>query len=98
MEDSAITCVEKCDEEIYDKVPMFVKHTEAMMDEIDWMMEVEMEDIGDDPAPDIDSSDVKNPLAVVEYIEDIYAHYRKTEVISPIDRIYFLLGETYCHK
>ena len=27
------------------------------------------------------SGDVKNPLAVVEYIEDIYDHYRKTEVI-----------------
>ncbi|XP_059647388.1 G2/mitotic-specific cyclin-2-like [Cornus florida] len=60
-------------------VPMFVKHTEAMMNEIDQMVEIEMEDVVEDPILDIDNSDVKNPLAVVEYIDDIYAYYRKTE-------------------
>nr|DAD41806.1 TPA_asm: hypothetical protein HUJ06_016129 [Nelumbo nucifera] len=61
-------------------VPMFVNHTEDMLDEIDQMEEVEMEDIVTEPEMDIDSGDKKNPLAVVEYIEDIYSYYRKTEV------------------
>ncbi|KAL6493267.1 Cyclin-B2-4 [Orobanche gracilis] len=68
-------------------VPMFVQHTEAMMEEIDRMdAEVEMEDIGDedeevgeDPVVDIDSCDTKNPLAVTEYIDDLYAYYKRTE-------------------
>ncbi|KAL0392279.1 UNVERIFIED_CONTAM: Cyclin-B2-3 [Sesamum radiatum] len=65
-------------------VPMFVQHTEAMMEEIDRMdEEVEMEDIdGDEPVVDIDSSDKKNPLAVTEYIDAIYAYYIKTESLS----------------
>lgn len=29
---------------------------------------------------DIDSSSLKDQLNVVEYIDDIYAHYRKSEV------------------
>lgn len=29
---------------------------------------------------DIDNCGLKDPLNVVEYIDDIYAHYRKTEV------------------
>lgn len=29
---------------------------------------------------DIDGRDLKNPLAVVEYVDDIYAYYRKIEV------------------
>ncbi|GFS35828.1 cyclin B2;1 [Actinidia rufa] len=41
-------------------------------------MEVEMEDIFEDPIMDIDSSDAKNPLAVVvDYVDDLYAYYRK---------------------
>ncbi|KAI3962475.1 hypothetical protein MKW92_016632, partial [Papaver armeniacum] len=66
--------------------PMFVKHTEAILDEveifedIDLMEEeVEMEDIVEEPILDIDSCDSKNTLAVVDYIDDIYAHYKKTE-------------------
>lgn len=39
-----------------------------------------MEDIVDEPVIDIDSCDGKNPLAVVEYIEDLYVYYRKMEV------------------
>lgn len=40
-----------------------------------------MEDIAEkEPVADIDSSDAKNQLAVVDYVEDIYAFYRKTEV------------------
>ncbi|KAK6160825.1 hypothetical protein DH2020_004206 [Rehmannia glutinosa] len=65
-------------------VPMFVQHTEAMMEEIDRMdSEVEMEDINpEEPILDIDSCDKKNPLAVTEYIDDIYAYYKRTESSS----------------
>lgn len=31
--------------------------------------------------PDIDSHDKKDPLAVVDYVEDIYSYYRRVEVI-----------------
>ena len=39
-----------------------------------------MEDIVEEPIVDIDGRDAKNPLAVVEYVEDLYAYYRKMEV------------------
>lgn len=45
------------------------------------LKEIEMEDLEEDTAvPDIDSFDSKNPLAVVDYVEDIYNFYRKDEV------------------
>ncbi|XP_010242887.1 PREDICTED: G2/mitotic-specific cyclin-2-like [Nelumbo nucifera] len=70
-------------------VPMFVKHTEAMLEEIDRMEEVEMEDIETEEAVmDIDDCDKKNPLAVVDYIGDIYAYYRKTESCSCVSPNY----------
>ncbi|XP_058090643.1 G2/mitotic-specific cyclin-2-like isoform X4 [Magnolia sinica] len=40
--------------------------------------EVEMEDL-EEPVPDIDSCDRNNQLAVVDYVEDIYAFYRQAE-------------------
>ncbi|XP_047977140.1 cyclin-B2-3-like [Salvia hispanica] len=68
-------------------VPMFVQHTEAMLEEIDRMdAEVEMEDIdGEDEEPviDIDSCDKRNPLAVTEYIDDLYTYYKKMESVLP---------------
>lgn len=39
-----------------------------------------MEDIFEEQVLDIDSSDTNNTLAVVEYVEGLYAHYRKMEV------------------
>ncbi|PHU25409.1 G2/mitotic-specific cyclin-1 [Capsicum chinense] len=64
----------------YSDVPIFVQHTEAMMEEIDRMdEEIEMEDIEDWSVVDIDSSDKKNELTVVEYIDDIYAYNKKAE-------------------
>lgn len=39
-----------------------------------------MEDLEEESIPDIDSCDAKNPLAVVEYVEEIYDFYRQTEV------------------
>uniref|UniRef100_A0A1J3CQT7 Cyclin-B2-3 n=1 Tax=Noccaea caerulescens TaxID=107243 RepID=A0A1J3CQT7_NOCCA len=62
--------------------PMFVQHTEAMMEEIDKMEEeTEMEDAEEkeEQVINIDACDEKNPLAVVEYIEDIYDFYKKIE-------------------
>ncbi|KAK7822914.1 cyclin-b2-3, partial [Quercus suber] len=44
--------------------------------------EVEMEDMDDEPVFDIDSCDKKNSLAVVEYIDDLYTNYKKTESSS----------------
>lgn len=59
--------------------------------------EVEMEEnIDEDEAMiDIDASDKKNPLAVIEYINDIYAFYKKTEVnfgliLSANESIFFI--------
>lgn len=73
----------------YSAVPMFVQHTEAMMEEIDRMdEEIEMEDAEDWSIVDIDSSDKKNSLAVVEYIDDIYAYYRKAEIVSCVSPNY----------
>ncbi|KAF3682860.1 Cyclin-B2-5 [Capsicum annuum] len=62
----------------YFDMPMFVQHTEAMMEEIDRIdEEIEMEDTEYWSVMDIDSSDKKNKLTVVEYIDDIYAYYKK---------------------
>ncbi|PHT54810.1 hypothetical protein CQW23_03296 [Capsicum baccatum] len=42
--------------------------------------EIEMEDAEDWSVMDIDSSDKKNELTIVKYIDDIYAYYMKAEV------------------
>lgn len=44
------------------------------------LKEIEMED-SEEVAPDIDSCDAGNSLAVVEYVDELYSFYRKTEVI-----------------
>ncbi|KAK4374289.1 hypothetical protein RND71_004966 [Anisodus tanguticus] len=41
--------------------------------------EIEMEDVEETLTVDIDSANKKNILAVVEYIDDIHAYYKKTE-------------------
>lgn len=41
-----------------------------------------------EPVPNIDEHDVGNQLAVVDYIEDIYSFYRKTEVQSCVPADY----------
>ncbi|KAK9990016.1 hypothetical protein SO802_025001 [Lithocarpus litseifolius] len=69
-------------------VPMFLEQSEAMPSETDEMEEVEMEDIVEEPVMDIDSCDAKNPLAVVDYIEDLYAYYRKMECFSCVSPDY----------
>uniref|UniRef100_A0A7N0UMG3 Cyclin-like domain-containing protein n=1 Tax=Kalanchoe fedtschenkoi TaxID=63787 RepID=A0A7N0UMG3_KALFE len=67
------------------EVPIYVRHTEAMMDEIDSMDEVDMEE---DHIMDIDICDVKNELSVVEYVDDIYSFYRKSENASFVAHTY----------
>ncbi|CAH8363958.1 unnamed protein product [Eruca vesicaria subsp. sativa] len=65
--------------------PMFVQHTEAMLDEIDRMEGIEMEDSNDEIGEivmDIDCSDKNNPLVVVEYINKIYDFYKNNECRS----------------
>ncbi|KAJ7957967.1 Cyclin [Quillaja saponaria] len=68
--------------------PMFVQQTEALLEEIDRMQEVEMEDISEELIVDIDSCDKKNHLAVVEYIDDIYTYYKKAENSSCVPSNY----------
>ncbi|XXG53941.1 hypothetical protein AAC387_Pa03g1951 [Persea americana] len=62
--------------------------------------EIEMTDLDAEPVLDIDSSDFNNPLAVVDYVEDIYTYYRQTEVnywaggMEPaVGRLRFIQGE-----
>lgn len=42
----------------------------------------------EEPIPNIDEHDVGNELAVIDYIEDIYSFYRKTEVQSCVPADY----------
>lgn len=56
-----------------------------------------MEDVEEEPPfVDIDNGDKKNPLAVVEYIDDLYNFYKKAEVISllslQIKSLFFFFG------
>lgn len=43
-----------------------------------------MEDIFEESVMDIDGCDNRNPLAAVDYVQDIYAYYRKMEVTSTL--------------
>ncbi|KAL3643424.1 hypothetical protein CASFOL_014239 [Castilleja foliolosa] len=80
------------DDDENNDVPMFVQHTETLLEEIDKMdVEVEMEVIdGDDDEAVIDiySGDKNNPLAVTEYIDDIYEYFQKIESISCVSPNY----------
>ncbi|KAH1113274.1 hypothetical protein J1N35_006652 [Gossypium stocksii] len=63
-------------------VPMFLEETEVVS-------EVEMEDIiTEEPIVDIDGCDTKNPLAVVEYVEDLHAYYKNMEKFSCVSPNY----------
>ncbi|WCJ44706.1 CYCLIN B2 4 [Euphorbia peplus] len=84
-EDCTIIDAEDFNKAIDDfSAPVFVQHTEAMLDEIDRMDEIEMEDVDEESLMDIDSRDKKNPLAVVEYIDDLYKFYMKAEKSSSV--------------
>ncbi|KAL0697985.1 hypothetical protein Bca4012_054107 [Brassica carinata] len=71
---------EKIDEGDDFSEPMFVQHTQAMMEEIE--MEDADEEEEEERVINIDACDEKNPLAVVEYINDIYDFFKKSEELS----------------
>ncbi|KAL8532120.1 hypothetical protein ACS0TY_008656 [Phlomoides rotata] len=50
--------------------------------------EIEMEDIFEETGTDIDGGDATDPLAVVEYVEDLYAYYKKMENSSCVSPEY----------
>lgn len=63
---------------------MSTEQSEGVSDE----EEVEMEDIFEDSIMDIDGCDAKNPLAVVDYVEDLCAYYKKMEGCSRVSPDY----------
>ncbi|KAL6873545.1 hypothetical protein ACP4OV_013627 [Aristida adscensionis] len=67
-------------------LPMQSEIEEVMSCEL---KEIEMEDI-EEAAPDIDSCDTGNCLAVVDYVDEIYCFYRKTEGSSCVCPSYML--------
>ncbi|CAL5326555.1 unnamed protein product [Camellia sinensis] len=86
-EDCAIADVEEQKAATDHPVPMSLEQAEAVLDEKD-QMEVEMEDIFEEPVVDIDICDAKNTLAVVDYVHDLYAHYKKMENCSCVSPNY----------
>ncbi|KAG8093724.1 hypothetical protein GUJ93_ZPchr0012g20856 [Zizania palustris] len=73
----------ECTKIISDVLPLtMVSEMEEMMNSE--LKEIEMEDIAEEAAPDIDSCDASNSLAVVEYVDEIYSFYRRSEsCVSP---------------
>ncbi|XP_058108149.1 G2/mitotic-specific cyclin-2-like isoform X2 [Magnolia sinica] len=59
--------------------------------------EVEMEE-AESPLRCIDKSDFQNPLAVVEYIDDIYSFYHRTEINSCVPTNYMSNQTDINHK
>ncbi|GAB2279749.1 G2/mitotic-specific cyclin-1 [Dionaea muscipula] len=91
VEDCKLIAVEECNIAAMDlRVSMSPEQTQAAADQINEMEEVEMEDIFEDAIMDIDGRDLKNPLAVVDYVEDLYSHYKKTEGCSGVSADYMV--------
>ncbi|KAL3525188.1 hypothetical protein ACH5RR_013560 [Cinchona calisaya] len=89
-EDIPLTDVEEHEEAAAAKdlpVPMSLEQSETVLNEKD-QMEVEMEDIFEETIEDIDKGDAKNALAVADYVEDLYAYYRRMEGCSCISPNY----------
>ncbi|XP_072968281.1 cyclin-B2-2-like isoform X1 [Typha angustifolia] len=57
-------------------LPMISEMEEMVNSEL---KEIEMEDLEEEMVPDIDTFDSNNPLAVVDYVDEIYKFYRQTE-------------------
>ncbi|KAF7105127.1 hypothetical protein CFC21_105965 [Triticum aestivum] len=74
--------------------PSDMECSKASDDDLDEMMtnelkEIDMEDTEEEEEmPDIDSCDVGNSLAVVEYVDEIYSFYRRTEELSCVSPTY----------
>ncbi|KAJ8567703.1 hypothetical protein K7X08_019911 [Anisodus acutangulus] len=77
-EDIPLTDMEENEAAKDQPVPMCLEQTEIVSNDKN-QMEVEMEDIFEETLIDIDGDDAKNPLAAVEYVEDLFANYRKME-------------------
>ncbi|GAB2282473.1 G2/mitotic-specific cyclin-1 [Dionaea muscipula] len=71
-----------------DHLPVPMSPEQAGAAAADQTEEVEMEDIFEDPVTDIDGRDTKNPLAVVEYIADLYSNYKRMEGCSSVPSDY----------
>ncbi|TQE06171.1 hypothetical protein C1H46_008236 [Malus baccata] len=84
---------EQAEEMPEDAEPMFLEQAEPVPEEANDAEEVEMVDIVEEPIVDIDGSDLKNPLAVVDYVEDLYAYYRRMEGFSCVPPDYM---EQHC--
>ncbi|PHT89388.1 G2/mitotic-specific cyclin-2 [Capsicum annuum] len=69
-------------------MPMCLEQPETFSNEKITEIEVEMEDVYEEALIDIDSDDANNPLAVVDYVGDLYANYRKMEVYSCVSPNY----------
>ncbi|CAN4109787.1 unnamed protein product [Withania somnifera] len=87
-EDVPIIDVDEYEAEKDEPFPMSLEQTETLSHDKKTQMEIEMEDIFEETAIDIDSDDIKNPLAVVDYVEDLYAYHSKMEVCSRISPDY----------
>ncbi|XP_042393888.1 cyclin-B2-1-like isoform X3 [Zingiber officinale] len=75
--------------ENYQQIGNDREHAAAIQpDDSSDLEEVEMEESVVDSMPDIDSCDHDDPLAVVDYVDDIYRLYRKTEDESCVDPNY----------
>ncbi|KAJ4824713.1 G2/mitotic-specific cyclin-1 [Turnera subulata] len=86
-------CIFKDEEDVKEHsenpVPMSLEQTETSAEEELNPMEVEMEDIiEEEPIINIDGPDAKNPLAVVDYIDDMFAYYRRMESFSCVSTEY----------
>ncbi|VAI81727.1 unnamed protein product [Triticum turgidum subsp. durum] len=73
--------------------PSDMECSKASDDDLDEMMtnelkEIDMEDTEEEEMPDIDSCDLGNSLAVVEYVDEIYSFYRRTEELSCVSPTY----------
>ncbi|KAM3362892.1 Cyclin-B2-4 [Capsicum chinense] len=79
-EDIPLTDVEENEAAKDQPVPMSLEKTETVVSDDKDQMEVEMEDIFAEDVIDIDGADAKNPFAAVEYVDDLFANYRKMEV------------------
>ncbi|PIN17229.1 Cyclin B [Handroanthus impetiginosus] len=72
-------------------VPMSLEQSEFEMTEKNQMKEVEMEDIFEEETVlDIDGGDAKDPLAAVDYVEDLHAYYKKMESSSCVSPDYMV--------
>ncbi|KAK7823246.1 cyclin-b2-4 [Quercus suber] len=89
FEDCTIIDAEDDEESSDFSAPMFVQHTEAMLEEIDRMEEVEMEDMDDEPVFDIDSCDKKTRLQLLKYINLILGKF--TNVV-----VQYVLADSSC--